>query len=71
MSAAFTPSDADHRRDAETAELFRKAAALDGRDRDERLDVLAGLAERGERGERAAHRQASVAQSTIVGRDAA
>jgi hypothetical protein len=27
--------------------------------------------ERGERGERAAHRQASVAQSTIVGRDAA
>ena len=33
MSAVFTPSDADQRRDAETADLFRQAAMLKGAER--------------------------------------
>lgn len=43
MSAVFTPSDADQRRDAETADLFRQAAMLKGTERQRHIQAAVEL----------------------------
>jgi len=43
MSAVFTPSDADERRDAETADLFRQAAMLKGTERQRHIQAAVEL----------------------------